>query len=40
MAGFSKDVAFAHHFVATRPPLTLSPCRSAIGIGYASKKTI
>ena len=35
---FSEDVAFAGHFVATRPPPTLPPCRSATGIGYASKK--
>ena len=31
-------VAFAPHFVATHPPPTLPPCRSATGIGYASKK--
>ena len=35
---FSEDVAFAHHFVAIRPPPTLPPCRSASGIGYTSKK--
>ena len=34
---FSEDLAFAHHFVATRPPLTLPPCRSASGIDYPSK---
>ena len=34
----SEYVAFARHFVATRPPRTLPPCRSATGIGYASKK--
>ena len=38
LAGFSEDVAFAHHFVATHLPPTLLPYRSAIGIGYASKK--
>ena len=32
-AGFSEDVAFAHHFVASHPP-----CRSATDIGYTSKK--
>ena len=31
-------VAFAHHFVATHPPPTLPPCRSATDIGYTSKK--
>ena len=36
-AGFS-DIAFVHHFVATRLPPTLPPYRSATGIGYASKK--
>ena len=40
LAGFSEDGAFAHHFVATHPPPTLPPCRSATVIGYASKKTI
>ena len=40
LAGFSEDVAFAHHFMATRPSPTLPPYRSATGIGYASKKTI
>ena len=39
LAVFSKDVAFACHFVAPRPP-TLPPYRSASGIDYASKKTI
>ena len=34
----SEDVAFARHFMATHPPPTLPPCRSATGIGYASKK--
>ena len=34
----SEDVAFACHFVASRPPLTLPPYRSASGIGYVSKK--
>ena len=29
---------FARHFVATRPPPTLPPCRSASGIDYPSKK--
>ena len=38
LAGFSEDVAFTHHFVATHLPPTLPPCRSATGIGYASKK--
>ena len=38
LAGFSKDRVLAHHFVATHPPPTLSPCRSATGIGYTSKK--
>ena len=30
-------VAFARHFVATHPPPTLPPYRSASGIGYESK---
>ena len=34
----SEDVAFACHFVATLPPPTLPPFRSATGIGYTSKK--
>ena len=34
----SEDVALARHFVATRPPPILPPCRSATDIGYASKK--
>ena len=34
---FSEDVAFAHYFVGPRTPSTLSPHRSASGIGYASK---
>ena len=34
----SEDIAFAHHFMAPYLPLTLPPCRSANGIGYASKK--
>ena len=29
-------VAFAHHFVATHLPPTLTPYRSTSGIGYAS----
>ena len=37
LAVFSEDVAFAHHFVATRPPPTLPPCRSASGIEYPVK---
>ena len=40
LAVFSKDVAFACHFVARRPPPTLPPYRSASGIDYASKKAI
>ena len=39
LAVFSRDVAFACHFVAPRPPPTLPPYRSASGIDYA-KKTI
>ena len=35
---FSEDVAVARHFVATRPPPTLPPCRNASGIDYPSKK--
>ena len=34
----SEDVAFARHFVATRPLPALPPCRSATVIGYPSKK--
>ena len=37
LAGFRQEVAFAHHLLATHPPPTLPPCRSAIGIGYISK---
>ena len=37
LAGFSEDVAFARHFVASHPPPTLPPCRSATDIGYTSK---
>ena len=37
LAGFGDDVAFARHFVATHPPPTLPPCRSATVISYASK---
>ena len=42
---FKEDIAFAHHFVATRPPPTFppptfSPYRSASGIGYTSEITI
>ena len=33
-----KTVAFACHFVATHPPPTLPPCRSATDIGYTSKQ--
>ena len=40
LAGFSEDVAFDHHFVATHPPPTLSPYRSATSIGHDSRKTI
>ena len=29
LAVFSEDVAVARHFVATRPPPTLPPCRNA-----------
>ena len=32
LAVFSVDVAFTHHFMATCPPLSLPPCRSANGI--------
>ena len=35
---FSKDIAFASHLVALCLPPTLSPYRSASGIGYTSKK--
>ena len=37
LIGFSEDAAFVHHFVATCPPTTLPPYRSATGIGYGSK---
>ena len=37
LAGFSEDVAFAYHFVATHLPPTFPPYRSATGIGYANK---
>ena len=36
---FTIDEAFSHHFMATHPPTTLSPYRSANGIGYTSKKS-
>ena len=32
---FSEDVAFVHYFMVPRPIRTLSPYRSASGIGYA-----
>ena len=32
------DIAFVHHFVATRLPHTLPPYRSANVVSYASKK--
>ena len=38
LAVFSEDLAVAHHFVATRPPPTLPPCRNASGIDYPVKK--
>ena len=38
LAVFSEDLAVARHFVATRPPPTLTPCRNAGGIDYPSKK--
>ena len=38
LAVFSEDVAVARHFVATRPPPALPPCRNASGIDYPSKK--
>ena len=37
LAGFSEDVAFAHHFEVTCPPPTLPPYMSATSIGYTSK---
>ena len=40
LADFSEDLAVACHFVATRPPPTLPPCRNASGNDYPSKKTI
>ena len=38
LAGFSEDIAFACHFVATCPSPTLPPYRSVSGIGYVSKQ--
>ena len=38
LAVFSKDIAFAYHFMATHLSPTLPPCRSASGTDYASKK--
>ena len=38
LAGYSEEVAFARHFVASHPPSTLPTCRSATDIGYTSKK--
>ena len=35
---FNVDVALACHFVTPHPLPTLSPYRSANGIGYTSKK--
>ena len=40
LAVFSEEVALAHHFMATRPPPTLPPCRSAGGISYISKNCL
>ena len=37
-AVFSKDLAFARHFLPSHLPITLPPNRSASGIGYDSKK--
>ena len=37
LAGFSEDVAFARHFMATHLPPTFPPYRSATGIGYTNK---
>ena len=38
LPGFSEDVAFACHFMASHLSPTLLPCRSATDIGYTSKK--
>ena len=38
LSGFSEDIAFARHFVASHPPPILPPSRSATDIGYISKK--
>ena len=35
-----SDIAFARHFMATHPPPTLPPCRSAGGIDFPSKKMV
>ena len=37
LAVFSENLAVARHFVATRPPPTLPPCKNASGIDYPSK---
>ena len=34
----NEDIAFARHFVATRPSPTLPPCTSASDIDYTSKR--
>ena len=38
LTGFSEDIAFSCHFVASLLPPTLPSCRSASSIGYTSKK--
>ena len=40
LAGFSEDVDFARHFIATCLPPTLPPYRRATGIGYASRNYV
>ena len=37
LAVYSEDLTIARHFVATRTPPTLPPCRNASGIDYTSK---
>ena len=39
VAGFSEEVAFAHHFMAINLTPTLPPYRSANGIGYVNKNS-
>ena len=40
LIGFSENVDFSHHFMASHLNPTLPPSISANGIGYANTKTV